>query len=123
IKFTEKGYVLVNAFIQRKEDKTFYIQLDIADTGIGISSEYVEKIFDSFTQAGTDITRKYGGTGLGLTISKQLVSLMNGEISVKSEVGKGTTFTVIIPFAQSDMNHIKSETVVADEDSMRKLNN
>ncbi len=122
IKFTEKGYVSVAASIKKKEDKTFWIQLDIADTGIGISSEYVGKIFDSFTQAGTDVARKYGGTGLGLTISKQLVSLMHGEISVTSEVGKGTVFTVLLPLEESTIQTSDVEKSVVDEDTLQRLN-
>ena len=122
IKFTEKGYVAVNASILKKEGKTFWVQLDITDTGIGISSDYVDKVFDSFTQAGTDVARKYGGTGLGLTISKQLVSLMHGDISVKSELGKGTTFTVVLPLEESVIQVTDKQKSVVDEETMQRLN-
>jgi len=100
IKFTEKGYVAVDIRLQKTEQDQYFVQMDITDTGIGIAADYVEKIFESFTQAGTNTARKYGGTGLGLTISRQLVTLMNGTISVTSEPGKGTTFTVVIPFKE-----------------------
>ncbi|OJW81303.1 MAG: hypothetical protein BGO69_04355 [Bacteroidetes bacterium 46-16] len=122
IKFTEKGYVAVNVSILKKEDKTWWIKLDVADTGIGISSEYVDKIFESFTQAGTDVARKYGGTGLGLTISRQLVSLMHGEMSVKSELGKGTTFTVVLPLEESAVQAEEVPRGVIDDATMQRLN-
>jgi CheY-like chemotaxis protein len=116
IKFTEKGYVLV-ACSQKKteEPDLLHLRIDVSDTGIGISEEYVETIFESFTQAGTDTARKYGGTGLGLTISKQLVSLMGGEISVDSILGNGTTFTVQIPIAVAKEQNISVKKDVATD--------
>jgi signal transduction histidine kinase/DNA-binding response OmpR family regulator len=105
LKFTEKGAVEVNALLHKKEQGKVWLRFDVTDTGIGIAPEYVDSIFDSFTQAGTDVTRKFGGTGLGLTISRQLVNLMEGEISVRSELGKGTTFTVIVPFVEAAEQH------------------
>jgi signal transduction histidine kinase/DNA-binding NarL/FixJ family response regulator/HPt (histidine-containing phosphotransfer) domain-containing protein len=99
IKFTDKGYIaLVCVPLDRKDDR-LVLRFRIEDTGIGISKEYVGKIFESFTQAGTDTARRFGGTGLGLTISKQLVDLMQGQISVESEPGTGTTFIVEIPLS------------------------
>jgi two-component system sensor histidine kinase/response regulator len=89
IKFTEKGEVTVEVQSKGKDGLTF----SIIDTGIGIPEGKVESIFMSFTQADSSHTRRYGGTGLGLTICRKLVELMGGEISVKSEVGKGSTFT------------------------------
>lgn len=107
IKFTEKGFVKVTCSQTPSTEKDkLQLRLEVADTGIGISKEYVETIFESFTQAGTDTARKYGGTGLGLTISRQLVSLMHGELSVDSTLGNGTTFTVQIPIAIADKQHI-----------------
>jgi signal transduction histidine kinase/CheY-like chemotaxis protein/HPt (histidine-containing phosphotransfer) domain-containing protein len=102
IKFTEQGYVKIKVSIEKVVETTYYINFEIADTGIGISKEYLDSIFDSFTQAGTDVTRKFGGTGLGLTISKQLVDLMKGQISVESELGKGTIFSVALPIELSN---------------------
>lgn len=93
-KFTDKGYVALECKLLRSEHGRVSLRFDVVDTGIGISKDYVEKIFESFTQAGTDTARKFGGTGLGLTISKQLVDLMGGEIVVHSELDKGTTFSV-----------------------------
>mgnify|MGYP003575272040 CR=1 FL=1 len=122
LKFTEKGYVEVKAFVQKRTDGKLWTQFDITDTGIGIAPDYVEKIFDSFTQAGSDVARKFGGTGLGLTISKQLVSLMNGDISVKSELGKGTTFTVLIPMEESQVQTTAVASTGIDDAVIKKLN-
>ncbi|WP_118951419.1 tetratricopeptide repeat protein [Taibaiella helva] len=96
VKFTDKGYIALQCEAKQQWEKEVVIQFRIADTGIGISRDYVDKIFESFTQAGTDTARKFGGTGLGLTISKQLVELMQGTITVESEEGQGTVFTVTI---------------------------
>src|SRR5206468_3135452 len=101
VKFTERGYVEIKVSLKGKQDGQLLIRFDVTDTGIGISPEYADSIFDSFTQAGTDVTRKFGGTGLGLTISKQLANLMGGEISLQSKLGKGTTFTTVIPFPEA----------------------
>jgi hypothetical protein len=91
---------------------------DVIDTGIGISEEYVGKIFESFTQAGTDVARKFGGTGLGLTISKQLVVLMGGSVEVKSKIGEGTTFTFILPFqiGEGDFKQSQDDFTIAVND-------
>jgi signal transduction histidine kinase/DNA-binding NarL/FixJ family response regulator len=122
IKFTERGYVEVKATIQKTEDKKHWIKLDIIDTGIGISADYIDKIFESFTQAGTDVARKFGGTGLGLTISRQLVSLMNGEISVSSVLGQGTTFSVVLPLDESDIQVDDEDSNVLDDATKELLN-
>jgi signal transduction histidine kinase/CheY-like chemotaxis protein/HPt (histidine-containing phosphotransfer) domain-containing protein len=101
VKFTEQGYVHIICRKLVLRQQVIKIAFDVIDTGIGISEDYVSIIFDSFTQAGTDVARKYGGTGLGLTISKQLVELMDGTIDVKSTLGKGTTFSFELPFQVS----------------------
>lgn len=121
VKFTEKGSVTVTARVERQEGKTYHIRFDVIDTGIGISPDYVESIFESFTQAGTDVARKFGGTGLGLTISKQLVDLMNGTIYVSSELGKGTQFTVIIPLNESDNQTPVADTPIIDDSMKNEL--
>jgi PAS domain S-box-containing protein len=92
LKFTEKGSVTLR--VQNDPDRTApgVILFSVTDTGIGIPSEKLTTIFESFTQAHASITRKYGGTGLGLTISKQLVELMNGRIWIESTEGQGSTF-------------------------------
>ena len=123
LKFTEKGYVEVTATLQKMEGSKLWIKFDVTDTGIGIAPEYVDTIFDSFTQAGTDTTRKFGGTGLGLTISRQLVNLMGGEITVQSELGKGTTFTTIIPFEEAAVQDVVRQEAILNNAAMRRLNN
>jgi signal transduction histidine kinase/DNA-binding response OmpR family regulator/Flp pilus assembly protein TadD len=109
VKFTEKGFVELRVTQSTGREGICDIRFDVEDTGIGIAEDYVEAIFDSFTQAGTDTARKFGGTGLGLTISKQLTSLMNGKISVLSEVGRGTIFTVDLPLKCSDQTAAEAE--------------
>ncbi len=100
IKFTESGSVklLLQQVATDTINKKTIIRFEVRDTGIGIAEEYLDKIFENFTQANTSNTSKYQGTGLGTTISKQLVELMGGEIGVKSELGAGTTFWFQLPF-------------------------
>lgn len=93
VKFTQTGEVSVGVNAVAAGDDVS-LTIEVADTGIGISREKLESIFESFTQADTQITRQYGGTGLGLAISQQLLQLMGGEIDVDSEEGAGSTFTV-----------------------------
>ena len=92
IKFTERGEVVVEAEKESEQDGRAVIHFRIRDTGIGIAKDKQNAIFEAFTQADGSTTRKYGGTGLGLTITKRLVELMGGEIWVESEPGKGSTF-------------------------------
>ena len=102
IKFTQQGEILVSAIpageIYIKTNKKYLdIEISVKDTGIGISKEKLGKIFESFTQADNSTTRKFGGTGLGLTISRSLAELMSGNLTVKSEMGRGSSFTLHIP--------------------------
>ena len=101
IKFTEKGSVLLSVGLADGTDPNPRIRFEIVDTGIGIAADSIDKIFDDFTQADSRISRSYGGTGLGTTISKELVELMDGEIGILSEVGKGSTFWFEIPIDAS----------------------
>ena len=94
-KFCENGEISINARAENSSKKKL-IQIDVKDTGIGMTQEQIDKLFQAFTQADASTTRKYGGTGLGLTIVQNLARLMGGDVSVKSELGKGTTFTVTI---------------------------
>lgn len=116
IKFTEKGSVEINAVLQRADEEQVVVRFDVKDSGIGIAQEYIGTIFDSFTQAGSDITRKFGGTGLGLSISKQLATLMGGDIYIESELGKGSTFSVVVVFETSTVAlEEKKEETLTDE--------
>src|SRR5579862_5698963 len=90
IKFTQEGEVALKVQLETKEGQDCILHFTVADTGIGVPLEKQKLIFDPFTQADSSTTRKYGGTGLGLTISMRLVHMMGGEIWMKSEVGKGT---------------------------------
>jgi two-component system sensor histidine kinase/response regulator len=92
IKFTDKGEVVVHVGTRQQEADHVVLAFSITDTGIGIPREKQVRMFEAFEQADKSTTREYGGTGLGLAISKQLVELMHGEISIESEVGKGTAF-------------------------------
>ncbi len=87
IKFTENGEVKLSVDIITKDEKTINLRFVVQDTGIGIAEDKIESVFESFTQASSDTTRKYGGTGLGLTISKQLIELQGGTISLLSKLG------------------------------------
>jgi two-component system sensor histidine kinase RpfC len=98
IKFTDKGYVLVTADALESDERQLILRIRVTDTGIGVAAEEQARIFDSFTKADEDTNRRYGGTGLGLSITKQLVELMDGAIGVTSDVGKGSTFWVQLPF-------------------------
>ncbi|MBF0101455.1 MAG: response regulator [Desulfobacterales bacterium] len=92
VKFTEKGEIVVSINVIQLEKKSAFIKFSVTDTGIGLNEEQRGKLFHSFQQADTSTTRKYGGTGLGLTISKKLAEMMGGEIGVESIPGQGSTF-------------------------------
>ena len=95
IKFTDKGGVTIDTRLERRSDNSVVI-IDVTDTGIGMAAEQVNYVFTPFKQADSSITRRYGGTGLGLTISKQFSQALGGDISVESEPGIGSTFSVSV---------------------------
>jgi signal transduction histidine kinase len=95
-KFTERGTISVDAR-QGQENGRDWITLAVADTGIGMTPEQMGKLFQEFSQAEASTARKYGGTGLGLAISKRFCQMMGGDITVESELGKGSVFTVRLP--------------------------
>jgi len=103
IKFTEQGEVDVSTAVVAYHDERTAVRFRVRDTGIGISDEQLVTIFDEFTQADASMTRRYGGTGLGLAISRKLVALMGGQLSVTSEVGRGSefSFTLRLPVEPS----------------------
>ena len=98
IKFTDKGGVALRVQLESSVTDLNNIRFEVVDTGIGISQDAQGQLFQKFAQGDTSTTRRFGGTGLGLAICKQLVELMQGEISLKSDLGKGSCFSFVVPF-------------------------
>jgi two-component system sensor histidine kinase/response regulator len=98
VKFTEQGEIVLSARVIERLDNKVTLQFSVRDTGIGMTAEQQNRLFQAFSQADTSTTRKYGGTGLGLTISKRLVNMMGGEIWTESKPGQGTTFNFTADF-------------------------
>ena len=134
LKFTSEGSISINVDATSIENKRVNLILSIEDTGVGMSAKQQERIFKEFEQAEASTSTKFGGTGLGLSITKQLVDLFEGNISVKSELNKGTIFTIHLPVMlgeSSDKSISKSEIkleqrnlhvlIVDDEEYNRKL--
>jgi len=92
VKFTEKGYVSISMDYLEKDHEIALVNFEVEDTGIGIATEDIPKVFEAFNQADASTTRKYGGTGLGLPISYELIKMMGGDIRVESKLGEGSTF-------------------------------
>jgi CheY-like chemotaxis protein len=101
IKFTEQGSIRIHMDVQERLSDAIMLRCTVTDTGIGIAPDRSAHVFDEFTQAESDHTRRFGGTGLGLTICKRLVDMQGGTIGVTSEVGKGSSFTFTIPYASA----------------------
>src|SRR6201999_4180524 len=92
IKFTHEGHVALSASVRTGDDGAMKLLIEVADTGIGIPADRIERLFQTFSQIDSSTTRYYGGTGLGLSIVKRLAELMGGEVGVASELGRGSTF-------------------------------
>jgi len=116
VKFTNNGTVTLELSLIEDRKDNVVIQFDVIDTGIGIPKDKLASVFESYTQAYTDITRRFGGTGLGLAITRQLVTMQQGEISLDSEAGKGTTFTVKLAFQKG-----VAETVASPDEAIADL--
>ncbi len=98
VKFTERGQVTARVMLRDRNSESCVVRLEMQDTGIGVPAAKLPKLFDKFYQADSSINRKYGGAGLGLAITRQLVELMGGTIAAESRLGVGSTFRVEIPF-------------------------
>ena len=109
IKFTDKGGIDIFLKTNPEFESTNNLIIEIKDTGIGISKENQKKIFESFTQAGLDTTRKFGGTGLGLTITKSLVEMQNGKIELDSKLNVGSTFRIYLEFDKTKKQKSESK--------------
>ncbi|SFW73716.1 His Kinase A (phospho-acceptor) domain-containing protein [Sinomicrobium oceani] len=118
LKFTESGEVMVRGNILKKTTDNITIRFEVQDNGMGIESETLPLIFDSFAQGSTQINRKYGGTGLGLTIVKNLLNLMGSDIKVESSPGKGSTFTFDLSLTTTGEIEISGEAVPAVEEEL-----
>ena len=112
IKFTEEGEVVVDVGVSRNEGDHVELLVKVQDTGIGMSEEACEKVFEGFQQADTSTTRRYGGTGLGLTISSRLVEMMGGQIGVKSKPSKGSEFYFTAVFKVGEESGLKRKPVI-----------
>ncbi|MBL4715255.1 MAG: response regulator [Bacteroidia bacterium] len=123
IKFTEKGGVLIKVNLISKESDHFKIHFAVSDTGIGIPKVKLRKIFQSFIQASDDTNRKYGGTGLGLTIAKQLIELQDGTINVESTVNKGSVFSFELMYKIGDPRKLSTANDNLSTVEFRSLNN
>jgi two-component system CheB/CheR fusion protein len=118
VKFTPiKGKIILKIDFEKEDTKFYYINLVVEDSGIGISADRIDAIFEPFIQVSDDTARKYGGTGLGLTIIKKIINMMNGTIEVKSELNIGTKFMVHLPFAKENSIPTNSELLVTKDDS------
>ncbi len=118
IKFTTEGAVTIGAKPSENQDGPV-ILIEVSDSGIGMTAQQQEKIFDSFVQADNTTTRKFGGTGLGLSISRRLAEAMGGELTVASEKGVGSTFTVVLPLGHKDIESLISPDEIHQEATKR----
>ncbi|QGG48286.1 PAS domain S-box protein [Heliorestis convoluta] len=119
VKFTEKGSVEINVTVQEWKEKKVQLSCRVIDTGIGMKPETVPMIFEPFMQADASLTRKYGGTGLGLPISKSIIELMNGTMEVDTVFGQGSTFTFTVWLAKGVASE---EVVVTSKEEVAFLN-
>ncbi len=126
VKFTAKGTIVIRTRKLKEENEKLWVEFSVIDTGIGIAENIAPRIFESFTQAHSDTTRKYGGTGLGLTISKQLVELQGGSIHLKSKINEGSEFSFILPYGianetRQEKKVLKTDQKILDELGTKKV--
>ncbi len=121
LKFTEQGEVVARVSLVSRTELDAVLRFDVIDTGIGITPEVQDRLFQAFTQADSSTTRRYGGTGLGLAISRKLVEMMQGAISVRSALGKGTTFSFTAHFELQTGNALPERARREDLYNLRVL--
>jgi PAS domain S-box-containing protein len=125
VKFTHAGSILINCTIDQEQKDTCWVRIEVTDTGVGIPTEKLNTIFESFSQADASVTRRYGGSGLGLTIVKQLVELQHGKITVQSTEHRGSTFTVVVPYTPGKASAVTQSALKAktfiDDSSVKEL--
>jgi len=123
VKFTPvKGRIRLKIKFDGEEAGFHHIKVTVKDSGIGIPSDKIETIFEPFIQVSNDTARKYGGTGLGLTIIKKIINIMNGEIQAKSKLHQGTKFIVNLPFAKDNSNSVGSKSIKNKDKSVIPVN-
>ena len=115
IKFTEQGEIILQAKVMQRRAERAVLRFTVSDTGIGIAQDKIALLFESFTQADNSTARKYGGTGLGLTICKRLVSLMGGKLSVESEAGQGSSFSFSLSLALNSLEQENEHSCTKSE--------
>ncbi len=123
VKFTEKGTVEIRIKCLQQNENVVKLQIEVSDTGIGIPEDKLPTVFDSFTQANNDTSRKYGGTGLGLTIARQIIELQNGSIDVTSVLGEGTIFSIKLSYPIGDPEKAAENILPAIEIDTHQLEN
>jgi PAS domain S-box-containing protein len=116
VKFTADGEIIVRIQCLKEEQDQVRLEFSVKDTGIGLTEEQIGKLFQSFSQADSSTTRKYGGTGLGLTISKKLVEMMGGDIWIESEPGKGSSFIFTANFKKGE---VKEENILVISEDLK----
>jgi ABC-type amino acid transport substrate-binding protein/signal transduction histidine kinase/DNA-binding response OmpR family regulator/HPt (histidine-containing phosphotransfer) domain-containing protein len=121
VKFTDEGEIVIAARVEKRDDQQVKLKFAVKDSGIGLTEEQQGKLFQAFSQADTSTTRKYGGTGLGLTISKRLVNLMGGDIWVESAYGEGASFIFTVLFGLEEAKPVKMLTPNPDLRGLRAL--
>lgn len=121
VKFTSKGKITVSVNLLKENEESVTIEFTVSDTGIGISDEKMETIFEVFQQASSGTSRLYGGTGLGLAIVKQLVEPQGGSISVKSKLDEGTAFSFILDFPKTDEKALADQGAVILDDEVKNV--
>ncbi len=120
IKFTEKGFISISCSVDNVKDNLHQISITVSDTGIGMNELYLAKIFEKFSQSDLSSARKYGGTGLGMAITRELIQMMNGKISVKSKIGEGTEVKIEIELPAGKIMEME---VMPDPENFENIKN